>query len=75
MSYREIKSAVAVAEEDVQQLQETVKSILSKVKTEGDSAVRYYEKKFDDFDPPSLSEVPRRSAPWPMAPLTLRRLI
>ena len=54
MSYREIKSAVAVAEEDVQQLQKTVKSILSKVKTEGDSAVRYYEKKFDNFDPPSF---------------------
>ena len=54
MSYREIKSAVAVAEEDVQQLQKTVKSILSKVKTEGDSAVRHYEKKFDDFDPPSF---------------------
>ena len=54
MTYREIKSAVAVAEEDVQQLQKTVKSILSKVKTEGDSAVRYYEKKFDGFDPPSF---------------------
>ena len=54
MSYREIKSAIAVAEEDVQQLQKTVKSILSKVKTDGDSAIRYYEKKFDDFDPPSF---------------------
>ena len=54
MTYREIKSAVAVAEEDVQQLQKTVKSILSKVKTDGDSAIRYYEKKFDDFDPPSF---------------------
>ena len=54
MTYREIKSAIAVAEEDVQQLQKTVKSILSKVKTDGDSAVRYYEKKFDDFDPPSF---------------------
>ena len=54
MSYREIKSAVAVAEEDVQQLQKTVKSILSKVKTDGDSAVRYYEKKFDGFDAPSF---------------------
>ena len=49
MSYREIKSAFAVAEEDVQQLQKTVESILSKVKTEGDSAVRYYEKKFDEI--------------------------
>ncbi|MEX1347057.1 MAG: histidinol dehydrogenase [Desulfobacterales bacterium] len=54
MTYREIKSAVAVAEEDVQRLQKTVKSILSKVKTDGDSAIRYYEKKFDDFDPPSF---------------------
>ena len=54
MSFREIKSAVAVAEEDVQQLQKTVKSILSGVKTEGDSAVRYFEKEFDDFDPPSF---------------------
>jgi histidinol dehydrogenase/sulfopropanediol 3-dehydrogenase len=54
MTYREIKSAITVAEEDVQLLQKTVKSILSKVKTDGDSAVRYYEKKFDDFDPPSF---------------------
>ncbi len=54
MTCREIKSAITVAEEDVQQLQKTVKSILSKVKTDGDSAVRYYEKKFDDFDPPSF---------------------
>ena len=54
MYYREIKSAVAVAEEDVQQLQKAVKSILTRVKTEGDSALRYYEKKFDNFDPPSF---------------------
>ncbi|CAB1063062.1 Histidinol dehydrogenase (EC [Olavius sp. associated proteobacterium Delta 1] len=52
MYYREIKSAVPVAEEDVQQLQETVKSILARVKNEGDGAVRYYEKEFDDYDPP-----------------------
>jgi len=52
--YREIKSAVPVADEDVQQLQETVKSILARVKTEGDSAVRYYEKEFDHYDPPSF---------------------
>jgi histidinol dehydrogenase len=54
MYFREIKSAVPVAEEDVQQLQETVKSILARVKTEGDDAVRYYEKEFDDYDPPSF---------------------
>jgi len=54
MLYREIKSAVPVAEEDVQQLQKTVKSILARVKTDGDDAVRYYEKEFDDYDPPSF---------------------
>ena len=53
MYYREIKSAVPVAEADVRQLQETVKSILDRVKAEGDSAVRYYENKFDGYDPPS----------------------
>jgi histidinol dehydrogenase/sulfopropanediol 3-dehydrogenase len=54
MYYREIKSAVPVAEADVHQLQETVKSILARVKTEGDGAVRYYEKEFDNYDPPSF---------------------
>ena len=54
MYYREIKSAVPVAEADVHQLQQTVKSILARVKTEGDAAVRYYEKKFDNFEPPSF---------------------
>ena len=44
MYYREIKSAVPVAEADVHRLQETVKTILTRVKTEGDSAVRYFEK-------------------------------
>jgi histidinol dehydrogenase len=54
MYYREIKSAVPVAEEDVQQLQDTVKSILAKVKADGDSALRYYEKKFDNYEPPAF---------------------
>lgn len=54
MYYREIKSAVPVADADVRQLQETVKTILAKVKADGDKAVRYYEKEFDNFDPPSF---------------------
>jgi len=41
-------------EEDVRQLQETVKSILARVKSQGDSAVRYCEKEFDPYDPPSF---------------------
>ncbi len=54
MYYREIKSAIPVADADVRQLQETVKSILARVKADGDKAVRYYEKEFDNFDPPSF---------------------
>jgi len=59
MYYHEIKSAVPVAEADVHRLQETVKTILARVKTEGDSAIRYFEKEFDNYDPPSfrISEV------------------
>ncbi len=62
MYYREIKSAVPVAEADVRQLQETVKSILAKVKIEGDKAVRYYEKEFDNFDPPSFRVTEEQTA-------------
>ena len=54
MYYRETKSAVPVAQEDVRQLQESVKSILARVRTEGDEAVRHYEKEFDNYDPPSF---------------------
>ena len=54
MYYRKIKTAVPVAEEDVQQLQETVKSILDRVKAQGDRAVRHYEKAFDNYDPTSF---------------------
>jgi histidinol dehydrogenase/sulfopropanediol 3-dehydrogenase len=54
MYYREIKSAVPVAEADVRQLQDTVKSILARVKTEGDDAIRFYEKEFDNYEPQSF---------------------
>ncbi len=62
MYYREIKSAKPVAEEDVTQLQETVRSILAEVKQRGDSALRYYEKKFDNYDPPSFRITPDQAA-------------
>jgi sulfopropanediol 3-dehydrogenase len=51
MYYKEIKKAKPVAEEDVRQLQEIVSSILQRVKKDGDSALRYYEKKFDNYEP------------------------
>ncbi len=54
MYYYEIKNAKPVTEEDVAHLQETVRSILAEVKKKGDSALRYFEKKFDNYDPPSF---------------------
>jgi histidinol dehydrogenase len=45
-----------VAEEDVRQLQEAVKSILARVLSEGGEAVRYYEKEFDNYEPPILAK-------------------
>jgi len=54
MSVKELKKEVPVTEADVRQLQETVRSILEKVKKEGDEALRYYEKKFDGFEPESF---------------------
>jgi len=51
MSYREIKKAAQQLQQDQQQVKETVRSILEKVRQEGDSAIAYYEKKFDNFEP------------------------
>ncbi len=51
MSYHEIKKAAKQVEKDQQQVEETVRSILEKVRHEGDRAVAYYEKKFDNFEP------------------------
>ena len=54
MSEHVLKAEVPVTEADVRELQQTVQSILDRVKKEGDDAVRYYSKKFDNFDPPSF---------------------
>jgi histidinol dehydrogenase len=54
MYYYEMKNAKPVTEEDEAHLQETVRSILAEVKEKGDSALRYFEKKFDNYDPPSF---------------------
>lgn len=62
MYYREIKSATTVAEEDVHKLEETVRSIIAKVKTEGDNALRFYEKEFDNYDPPSFRITPEQAS-------------
>lgn len=51
MEYLEIKKALPPTEEDRSRLEETVRSILDKVRQEGDRAVAYYERKFDHFAP------------------------
>jgi histidinol dehydrogenase len=62
MYYKEIKKAKPVTEEDVRELQEAVGAILQKVKKEGDSALRYYEKKFDNYEPESFLVTPKEAA-------------
>jgi len=54
MYYKEIKKAKPVTEADVRQLQVTVGEILEKVKKEGDRALEYYEKIFDNYEPGSF---------------------
>jgi histidinol dehydrogenase len=54
MYYRELKSEKPVTAEDARQLQETVREILGRVKSEGDAALRFYSKKFDNYDPPAF---------------------
>ncbi|MGQ0603181.1 MAG: histidinol dehydrogenase [Anaerolineales bacterium] len=54
MYYREIKKEKPVTEEDTRQLQETVRDILSRVRGEGDAALRFFSKKFDHYEPESF---------------------
>ena len=51
MQYREIKKANPQTIETRPQVQEAVRSILEKVREEGDRAIAYYEKKFDHYEP------------------------
>jgi histidinol dehydrogenase/sulfopropanediol 3-dehydrogenase len=54
MYVKVIKEERPTVRRDVQQLRETVSTILEKVKNEGQSALRYYEKKFDNYTPDSF---------------------
>jgi histidinol dehydrogenase len=51
VQYREIKKVNRADFDDSMLLQETVRSILEKVRQEGDRALAYYGKKIDDFEP------------------------
>ena len=49
-----LKKAKEKPEEDIRAVQDTVRDILSRVKKEGESAVRYYSKTFDHWEPKSF---------------------
>ncbi len=62
MYYREIKPEKPVTAEDTRQLQETVRDILGRVKSEGDAALRHYSKEFDKFEPEAFRVSPEEAA-------------
>jgi histidinol dehydrogenase/sulfopropanediol 3-dehydrogenase len=62
MYYHETKKEKLVTEEDTQQLQETVRDILARVRSEGDSALRFFSRKFDNYEPASFLIPPEEAA-------------
>ena len=50
MALRKIKAARPVTEQDNMQLQDAVSEILKKIRNEGDAALRFYAKKFDNYE-------------------------
>ena len=50
MALRKIKEARPVTEQDTMQLQDAVSEILKKIRNEGDAALRFYAKKFDNYE-------------------------
>jgi len=61
MYYRELKQETTVADQDVRELEGRVAAILARVKAEGDAALHYYSKQFDQYEPASF-RVPREEA-------------
>ena len=49
-----LKKAIEKPEEDISEVQTTVRKMLEKVKKEGEAAVRYYSEKFDSWSPKSF---------------------
>jgi sulfopropanediol 3-dehydrogenase len=60
-----LKKAMPRPEEDLTGVRETVREIIARVRAEGEDGVRFFSKKFDNWDPPSLkisTEDMRRAA-------------
>ena len=49
-----LKKTVEKPEEDITEVRDTVSEILSRVKAEGEDAVRFYSEKFDGWSPKSF---------------------
>lgn len=59
-----LKKAKERPEQDLRAVSDTVREILERVRLEGEAAVRYFSKKFDNWDPPTfrVSEEEREKA-------------
>ena len=62
MNLKVLKNENPVPEEDIRKLQDSVRSILERVKKEGDKALRFYEKKFDNYEPDSFRITAKEAA-------------
>jgi len=49
-----LKEAKERPEQDIQAVSDTVREVLDRVRREGEAAVRFYSKKFDNWDPPDF---------------------
>ena len=66
-----LKKAQERPEQDLRAVADLVREVLDRVRREGEAAVRYYSKKFDQWDPPHfrLSEAEVGKAIRTLSPL------
>ena len=66
-----LKKAQEHPEQDLRAVADTVREVLDRVRREGEAAVRFYSKKFDQWDPPSfrVSEAEVEKAVKGLSPL------
>jgi len=66
-----LKKAQERPEQDLRAVADLVGGVLDRVRREGEAAVRFYSKKFDQWDPPSfrVSEAEVEKAVWGLSPL------
>ena len=66
-----LKKAQERPEQDLRAVSDLVREVLDRVRLEGEAAVRFYSKKFDQWDPPSfrLSEVEVEKSVRTLSPL------